>query len=151
MTPRTAGSTFIAAAIVFALPSIALAQLPSPIHTPGAKTKVNEAEVCAADFESSVKPVASFQRDQALGRYGRDSREFKGELDHLIPVSLGGSNDPDNLWPLPDNKDYGVAAKRELDSTLHKLVCDKTLTLKAAQDAIKKNWIKAYDQYVKNK
>lgn len=150
MTVR-AGSTFIAAAFMFAIPSLALAQRPNPTNTPGAKTKANDAQVCAADFEASAKPVASFQRSEALKRYGRDPGSFTGEVDHLIPVKLGGSNDADNLWPIPDNKDYGVAQKRELETTLHQMVCDKKLTLKAAQDAIKKDWTKAYDQYVKNK
>ncbi len=96
-----------------------------------------------------MKPVASHQRNEALKRYGRDMSTFPGELDHLIPVSLGGSNDADNLWPMPDNKEYGIAAKRELEKTLHQMVCDKTITLKVAQDAIRKDWVKAYDKYVK--
>ena len=41
---------------------------PSSFQTPGAKGKANEAQVCAADFEASAKPVAKRQRDQALER-----------------------------------------------------------------------------------
>lgn len=147
---RTAGSPFIAAALVLASTSTLLAQRPNPTQTPGGKTKANDAQVCAADFDASVKPISNAQRNEALKRYGRDPGRFTGELDHLIPVSLGGSNDPDNLWPMPDNKEYGLAAKRELETTLHQMVCDKKITLKAAQDAIKKDWTKAYDQYVKS-
>ena len=73
-----------------------------------------------------------------------------GELDHLIPISLGGTNDPENLWPLPENKDMGPAQKKALDLKLHQMVCDKTIKLKDAQDAIKKDWVKAYNQYVKD-
>lgn len=149
MTVRR-GSTLLAAALVSIVPSIALAQLPS-YNTPGAKTKATEAQVCAPDYEASVKPIASFQRNEALKRYGRDSTSFTGELDHLIPISLGGSNEPDNLWPMPDNKEYGVAWKRELETTLHQMVCDKKITLKDAQNDIKKDWTKAYDKYVKTK
>lgn len=43
----------------------------------------------------------------------------------------------------------GPAQKRELDATLHRMVCDKTVNLKDAQDAIRKDWIKACNQYVK--
>ena len=39
--------------------------------------------------------------------------------------------------------------KKALEVKLHQLVCDKTLKLKDAQDAIKKDWVKAYTQYVK--
>ena len=38
------------------------------------------------------------------------------------------------------------AQKRDLDAKLHQMVCDKTLKLK---DAIKKDRVKAYNQYVK--
>ena len=36
-----------------------------------------------------------------------------------------------------------------LELKLHQLVCDKTHKLKDAQDAIRKDWVKAYNQYVK--
>lgn len=148
MTVRTAWHSFLTAAAVAAIPAMAAAQLPSVFQTPGAKGKASEAQVCAADFEASAKPVAKWQRDQALERYGKRPEDFTGELDHLIPVSLGGSNDPDNLWPLPENKDMGPEQKKALEVKLHQLVCDKTLKLKDAQDAIRKDWVKAYNQYV---
>jgi hypothetical protein len=150
MTVRMARLSFVAAAAFIGVSSYAAAQLPSSFQTPGNKSKANEAQVCAADFEASVKPMAKWQRDQALERYGKRPEDFTGELDHLIPISLGGTNDPENLWPLPANKDMGPAEKKALDQKLHQMVCDKTIKLKDAQDAIKKDWVKAYDQYVKN-
>ena len=150
MTPRFAGKTIITATFLLALPSLALAQRPNKMFTPGAKTKANDTQVCAADYASSVKPVASWQKTEALSRYGRNAHDFNGELDHLIPVALGGSNDPDNLWPIPDNKDYGPTAKKELEDKLQQMVCGKTIALKDAQDAIKKDWVAAYDRYVRN-
>ena len=150
MIVRKAWRSFITTAAVFGVPALAAAQLPSSFQTPGGKGKANEAQVCAADFEASLKPIATWQRDQALERYGKRPEDFTGELDHLIPLSLGGTNDPDNIWPLPSNTDMGPAEKKALDLKLHQMVCDKTLKLKAAQDAIRKDWVKAYDQYVKN-
>jgi hypothetical protein len=150
MIVRAARLSFVMAAGFIGVTSYAAAQLPSAFQTPGNKSKANEAQVCAADFEASVKPMAKWQRDQALERYGKRPEDFTGELDHLIPISLGGTNDPENLWPLPANKDMGPAEKKALDQKLHQMVCDKTIKLKDAQDAIKKDWVKAYDQYVKN-
>ena len=149
MTVRTAWFRFMAAAALIGVPSYAAAQLPSSFQTPGAKSKATEAQVCAADFEASVKPMAKWQREQALERYGKRPEDFTGDLDHLIPISLGGTNDPDNVWPLPANKDMGPEQKKALDLKLHEMVCAKTITLKAAQDAIKKDWVKAYNEYVK--
>ena len=149
MTIRATCTTFIATALLTAIPALALAQRPSKDNTPGDKTKATETQLCAPDYETTMKPIAGWQRSEALTRYGKRVNDETIQLDHLIPVSLGGSHDPDNLWPIPDNKEYGIAAKRELDARLHQLVCDKTLPLKTAQDAIRKDWVKAYDEYVK--
>jgi hypothetical protein len=149
MTVRTAWFSFAATVVAVGVPALAIAQLPSSFQTPGNKSKANEAQVCAADYEASVKPMAQWQRDQALERYGKRPEDFTGELDHLIPISLGGTNDPDNLWPLPANKEMGPDQKKALDAKLHELVCNKTIKLKDAQDAAKKDWVKAYNEYVK--
>ena len=148
MTLGRAGTTFIAATFLLVVPSLAHAQLPNSLVTSGAKTKATETQLCSADYEASVPEISKRERSEVLSRYGRRD-DFQGPLDHLIPVTLGGSNDPDNLWPMPDNKEYGIAAKNELEEKLHTMVCGKQLPLKTAQDAIRKNWVKAYDQYVK--
>src|SRR5436190_1364206 len=88
------------AACALALPAVAFAQLPNAYQTPGATLKVDAKQVCAADFATALKPVANWQREQALERYGQRPDGFKGEIDHLVPAILGGSNDPDNLWPI---------------------------------------------------
>lgn len=150
MTVRSACVSCVTMAAVFGLATYAAAQqLPNPLQTPGAKARVNQAQVCAPDFVSKAKPVAKWQRDQALARYGRGPNDFEGDLDHLIPVSLGGTNDPDNLWPQAPAKAMGPDEKDALEAKLHELVCSNTISLKAAQDAIKKDWGKAYAQYVK--
>lgn len=148
MMMRTACVRVVAAVIVLGVPSFAAAQLPNNFQTPGKAGKVNITQVCSADFAASAKPIANWQRDEALTRYGKRPEDFTGTLDHLIPVSLGGTNDPENLWPQPPNKELGPEAKHKLEEKLVQLVCDKTLTLKQAQDTIRKDWVKAYTQYV---
>jgi hypothetical protein len=106
------------AAGTLAAPAIATAQQPS-YKTPGATAKVNMKELCAADFATSLKPVAGWQRREALERYGVRSEGFSGELDHLVPASLGGSNDPDNLWPFRASGSYTFEAKQALAMKLH--------------------------------
>src|SRR4051794_8362403 len=101
MMARTACVRIFAAAIILGVPSFAAAQLPSNAQTPGKAGKANVTQVCAADFAASSKPVSNWQRDDALTRYGYRPEDFTGTLDHLIPVALGGTNDPENLWPQP--------------------------------------------------
>jgi hypothetical protein len=134
-------------ACALALPAIASAQLPNSYSTPGATTKANAKQICAADYEQSLKPVAGWQKSTALERYGVRSDSFTGELDHLIPVSLGGSHDPDNLWPMPSQGEMTPAAKARLAERLKVMVCDGKMSLKDAQTAFKKDWTKAYKQY----
>ena len=144
--PRSwARGVFTACAL--ALPAIAGAQLPNSFSTPGATTKASVKEICAAGYETSVKPVAGWQKTAALERYGIRPESFNGELDHLVPVSLGGSNEPENLWPMHAAGDMTPAAKARLAEKLKLMVCDGQLSLKDAQNAFKKDWTKAYKQY----
>ena len=143
------GRFILVAVLVCGVPSMAASQLPSSFQTPGKAAKVNEAQVCSADFSAAAKPAAKWQRDEALTRYGKRPEDFTGDLDLLIPASLGGTTDPDNLWPQPANGELNAEAKNKLEDKLHELVCtEKKLTLKQAQESIKKDWVKAYRQYV---
>ncbi len=149
MTASRIGTSFIFDSALSFISSVSFAQLPNTVHTVGTKTKANEAQVCAPDYMASVKPIEGWQRSRALAKYGRRD-DYTGPIDHLIPLELGGSNEPENLWPQPDQKEYGFAAKNELEAKLRELVCtSKTLSLKDAQNEIKKNWVKAYDKYMK--
>lgn len=135
------------AACILALPAIAGAQLPNSFHTPGAVTKANAKDICAAGYETSAKPVAGWQKAAALEKYGIRPESFGGDLDHLVPVALGGSNDPDNLWPMHAQGDMTPEAKARLADALKAQVCDGKMSLKDAQGAFKKDWTKAYKQY----
>lgn len=135
------------AAGTLAVPAIATAQQPS-YKTPGATAKVNMKELCSADFAASLKPVAGWQRTEALERYGVRPEGFSGELDHLVPASLGGSNDPDNLWPFRASGSYTFEAKQALAMKLHDMVCAGSMSLKDAQDAFRKDWTKAYQRHM---
>jgi hypothetical protein len=41
------------------------------------------------------------RRDEILTRYGPPGTHPDFEIDHLIPLCFGGSDDPSNLWPEP--------------------------------------------------
>ena len=73
------------------------------------------------------------------------------EEDHLVPLSLGGaSDDVRNLWPEPWFPPDGWTADRkdELELALHRLVCAGRLPLATAQEAIARDWIRAYRHYL---
>lgn len=121
--------------------------LPDPSCTPGAidpaVTQANIAStICAAGYSTSVRPPESqtetFKWDVAEPAYGQ--HDVSGELDHLVPLELGGANDARNLWvqagPIPNAKD-------PVENALQRAVCDGRIGLRAAQRQIASNWIKA--------
>ena len=64
------------------------------------------------------------------------------EIDHIVSLELGGSNDIANLYPeeatLPANAP-GFHVKDKLENKLHDLVCGGTMTLRSAQRQIATN------------
>jgi hypothetical protein len=120
-------------------------QLPDPRCTPGsvdpAVTQGNlRLTICQPGYTKTVRPPASatsrFKYDVAYPAYG-DRHSKKTELDHLVSLELGGSNDATNLWPesppTPNPKD-------KVENALHAAICDGRVKLPAAQNAIASNW-----------
>ena len=123
-------------------------QLPDPRCTPGSidpiATQANiRSTICKKGWTATVRPPESqterFKFDVAYPAYGTPQSE-RTELDHLVPLELGGSNDATNLWPetppTPNPKD-------KVENALNRAVCDGLVSLAAAQDAIAANWTTA--------
>ena len=124
--------------------------LPDPKLTPGDAFDVTKEDICVRGNARKVRNVTPALKRQVYARYGI-TRWKTGdyEVDHLIPLSLGGSNSIKSLWPQstrtsPWNSDAKVA----LDRRLHNLVCAGKLDLRTAQQAVASNWIEAYKKYV---
>jgi hypothetical protein len=94
--------------------------------------------------------VTEAQYHEVYAAYGVPYPERSGtyELDHLIPLELGGDNENANLWPEPASPTPGFHQKDALEDALHGLVCSGQLMLGAAQQDIATNWYAAYRQYV---
>ena len=123
-------------------------QLPDPRCTPGsidpAVTQANiRSTICRSGYTKKVRPSESqterFKFDVAYPAYS-DAKSKRTELDHLVSLELGGSNDATNLWPesppTPNPKD-------KVENALNAAVCDGRVTLAAAQDAIASDWLTA--------
>lgn len=98
--------------------------------------------ICVAGYTGKVRPPESqteaFKWDVAEPAYGQS--QVEGELDHLVPLELGGANDAANLWvergAIPNPKD-------QVENALRARVCDGEMTLRRAQEMIARNWLKA--------
>ena len=113
--------------------------------TPGAIDRaVTQADIrttiCSSGYAEDVRPPESqteaFKFGQAYPAYGI-AAGTGSELDHLVPLELGGANDAGNLWPeagaLPNPKDA-------VEDALNKAVCDGQVSLARAQRAIARDW-----------
>lgn len=117
---------------------------PDPVCTPGAiDPAVTQADIattiCRSGYTATVRPPAPETdrlKRKMYAAYGIPAATTS-ELDHLVSLELGGSNDATNLWPevgaLPNAKDA-------VENSLHKAVCSGRVTLAAAQQAIASNW-----------
>ncbi len=115
--------------------------------TPGATLDVSLEELCTAGYTQGVRNVSTTTKKQVCAAYGVAPEHCNGkeyEIDHLISLELGGSNDVKNLWPEPYQPKPGAREKDRLENWLHKQVCDGTMSLSDAQQEIANDWYAAY-------
>ena len=106
-------------------------------------------QICVPGYSRTVRDVSEATKNQVYAEYSITNRVTgQYEIDHLIPLELGGSNAITNLWPEPAEPRPGFHEKDILENTLHALVCAGPLDLGVAQHAIASNWYQTYQQYV---
>lgn len=117
--------------------------------TPGAvDPNATLEKVCTVGYTRTVRNVPESLKTRVFLNYKTNKYAQKYEIDHLISLEIGGSNDIKNLWPQPYTTTPWNAYKKDaLENRLHKLVCEKKITLQEAQDAIRTDWVAAYKKY----
>jgi hypothetical protein len=143
----TARLCLVAAA---ALATAAIAgDLPDPNITPGlADPQMTPDRLCSPGFTTYVTRSVPSARKKAIYKvYGMspDEAPCPCDVDHLIPLGLGGSNGPRNLWPQSRvTQPWNSLLKDKLEKRMHAEVCDGKIDLEGAQQEIGADWIKAY-------
>lgn len=130
---------------------------PDPVLTPGVVATTSTRAVCTPGYAGAHRDVTTKTKRAVYRAYGikptgyvdthgRWRSDF--EIDHVISLQLGGSNDAKNLWPQSYHTTmYHALAKDALENRLHWLVCHGQLALIEAQRLIRTDWIAAYDQF----
>lgn len=121
---------------------------PNRTLTPGSALRVGTLKVCRSGFASSIRNVPPAEKEAVYNRYHAAHIPYAHEVDHLISLELGGSNDIRNLWPEPYAGRWGARTKDLLENRLHDLVCAGRLRLAFAQRIEARNWVAAYRRYV---
>jgi hypothetical protein len=129
-------------------PGVPASAMPIARLTPGDVLTTSTAKICVTGYSSTVRDVPDSEKEAAYARYGVQHVPYAHEVDHLISLELGGSNDITNLWPEPYAGRWGARTKDVLENKLHDLVCSGALTLPYAQHIEGTNWAAAYRTYV---
>ena len=137
------------AAAIF-VSSLALgSDLSDPKLTPGVSVNVSVAKLCKPGYAKSVRNVRRSVNKRVYKEYGIQShRPGQYEVDHLISLELGGSNDIKNLWPQPYEGEWNAHMKDRLEDELHAMVCAGKVSLPQAQEWISKDWVSAYSRII---
>jgi hypothetical protein len=123
----------------------ALAALPDRRCSPGAYSKgLTTSVICAAGFRTGViRNVPVSEKHDVEVAYGMRPAAYGStlEIDHIVSLELGGSNDIANLFP---EQAPGYHAKDKLENRMHDMVCSGEISLSAAQHQIAADWKALY-------
>lgn len=125
--------------------------LPDSACTPGdILPKATTEKICQPGYASSVRDVTESEKQRVYEAYGIASHTpGQYEVDHLVSLELGGSNDISNLWPEPASPKPGFHEKDKVENYLHDEVCAGKISLANAQLQIATNWLAVYEKFVK--
>lgn len=119
---------------------------PNRTMTPGDIMSTNITEICVSGYSDTVRNVSQNTREIVFIMYKLSPNQPEGsfEVDHLVPLSIGGSNDIKNLWPQPKDPRPGYKEKDVLENYYHRQVCDGKMDIKEAQAIMANNWFQGY-------
>jgi hypothetical protein len=119
--------------------------------SPGAiYSKLTKAVICSSGFHTStIRNVSESLKFAVEREYGMRPGHYGGalEIDHIVSLELGGSNDIANLFPEKLNARPGYRVKDKLENRLHAMVCAGSIGLRAAQRGIAGNWQGLYERF----
>ena len=145
----------VAAMAVLAWSTVAQAAdfaiVPDPTMTPGAVRTTDAREICSHGTRE-LRHWSRDQDNQIMAEYGLPPGPHPDfEIDHLIPLSIGGSDENRNLWPEPRRSIepvWNAERKDQLEWRLRELVCSGGVDIAEAQRAIAEDWTEAYKRYI---
>jgi xanthosine utilization system XapX-like protein len=119
---------------------------PDSACSPGAVAEsATKERICTPGYAKSARNVPSSEKQQVYAEYGIVRHQpGQYEIDHLVSLELGGSNDISNLWPEAANPTPGFHQKDAVEDYLHQQVCNGALSLTQAQSEIAGNWLAVY-------
>ena len=122
--------------------------LPDPACSPGAVFAGATLDtICVKGYTQTVRNVSVTTKKAVYAEYGLKYPQPSGayEVDHLIPLELGGANDISNLFPEAASPTPGFHEKDLVENYLHQKACDGEVPLAYAQHVIATNWLEVWN------
>lgn len=121
--------------------------LPDSACTPGAIiADATKEQICTPGYSKNVRDVPTSVKNEVYREYGIESHTTgEYEVDHLVSLELGGSNDIANLWPEPAEPRPGFHEKDKVENYMHDQVCSGAISLEQAQVKIASAWLTIYN------
>jgi hypothetical protein len=119
--------------------------------TPGAIATLNTGKVCTRGYSDTVRRTSAAMKARVFKAYGLTNTPGPDfEVDHRVPLSLGGADVERNLWPQSYfTTPWNAHVKDKLEYYIWRRVCiQKTMTLLEGQRLFEGDWIRAYTDYL---
>jgi hypothetical protein len=112
--------------------------------------------ICTPGYTQCVRKVSTATKNRVYANYdlpgnhhGYCNSNQGCEVDHLVSLELGGSNDIKNLWPEPyQGERFNAHVKDRLENFLHAEVCAGRISLSRAQKEIAEDWKASFMQRI---
>jgi len=129
-------------------PGCPLDLVPGQRPAGGCPGPITADELCATHGTKQYRHTAGVSKPSVCASYGIPRSECPlYEDDHLIPLTLGGSDDRLNHWPEPWGAEWDAGRKDWLEVELRRLVCERrVLSLERAWRCVAEEWTKCYVQ-----
>jgi hypothetical protein len=122
--------------------------LPDRLCSPGAYyPRLTQRVICSSSFHTgAIRNVPQAEKFQVEREYGMAAAYYGYtiEIDHIVPLELGGSNAIANLFPEPGSGAANYHSKDALENQAKAAVCGGRLSLGAARRGFATNWEALY-------
>jgi hypothetical protein len=119
--------------------------LPDFACSPGAVLTTDTKIICKTGYTKTVRNVTEATKKKVFKEYSIPySLRGNYEVDHIISLELGGSNDISNLYPESYTIKDNARIKDKFENYLHKQVCSGKMDIVEAQKQISSDWLTYY-------
>jgi hypothetical protein len=122
---------------------------PDPKLTPGAILTTDVSKVCVPNYSQSVRHTSDSLKQKIYRKYRINPKAGKYEVDHRVPLGLGGADVESNLWIQSYLTSlWNAHTKDWLEDYVHARVChNHSMTLVEGQAVFLGDWIAAYKKF----